>query len=44
MYEIKINKGGLEKEFSKEYINVQDNLLALEHNARQSLLLMIKSI
>lgn len=35
MYEIKITKGGLEKEFSKEYINVQDNLLALEHNARQ---------
>lgn len=35
MYEIKLRKGGVEKEFSKEYINVQDNLLALEHNARQ---------
>ena len=34
MYEIKLKKGGLEKEFSKEYINVQDNLLALEHKVK----------
>ena len=36
MYEIKLNKGGIEKEYSKEYINVEDNLLGVEHNARQN--------
>ena len=36
MYEIKLKKGGIEKEYSKEYINVEDNLLAVDHNARQN--------
>lgn len=38
MYEIKLRKGGVEKGFSKEYINVQDNLLAIEHQVRQTAL------
>ncbi|MBT0910842.1 hypothetical protein KJR09_04875 [Streptococcus lutetiensis] len=36
MYEIKLKKGGVTKEYAKEYINVEDNLLAVDHNARQS--------
>lgn len=36
MYEIKLKKGGVEKEYSKDYINVEDNLLAVDHNARQN--------
>lgn len=36
MYEIKLKKGGIEKEYSKEYINVEDNLLAVDNNARQN--------
>lgn len=36
MYEIKLKKGGIEKEYSKEYINVEDNLLAVDHSARQN--------
>lgn len=35
MFEIKLKKGGVEKTYSKEYINVEDNLLALEHQVRQ---------
>lgn len=35
MFEIKLNIGGVEKTFSKKYINVEDNLLALEHQVRQ---------
>ncbi|MBT0897636.1 hypothetical protein KJW57_00070 [Streptococcus lutetiensis] len=38
MYEIKLKKGGVEKEFSKEYINIEDNLLAVEHQVRQTAL------
>lgn len=38
MYEIKLNQGGVEKVFKKDYINVEDNLLALEHQVRQSAL------
>lgn len=36
MYEIKLKKGGTLKEFSKDYINVEDNLLAVEHQVRQT--------
>ncbi|MCO4533066.1 hypothetical protein Si103_00738 [Streptococcus infantarius subsp. infantarius] len=36
MYEIKLKKGGVTKEYAKEYINVEDNLLAVDHNARQN--------
>ena len=31
MFEIKFKKAGVLKEFSKDYVNVEDNLLALEH-------------
>lgn len=36
MYEIKLNKGGVTKEYAKDYINVEDNLLAIDHSARQN--------
>lgn len=36
MYEIKLKKGGVEKEYSKDYINVEDNLLAVDHSTRQN--------
>lgn len=36
MYEIILTIGGVEKTFKKDYINVGDNLLAVEHNVRQS--------
>ena len=39
MYTIKLNIGGIDKEFTKEYINVEDNLLATEQNVRQSALI-----
>lgn len=35
MYNITLKIGGIEKEFKKEFINVEDNLLAVEHNVRQ---------
>lgn len=38
MFEIKIKKGGVLKEFSKDYVNVEDNFLALEHQVRQTAL------
>ncbi len=38
MFEIKFKKGGVLKEFSKDYVNVEDNLLALEHQVRQTAL------
>ena len=39
MYTIKLKIGGIDKEFTKEYINVEDNLLATEQNVRQSALI-----
>ncbi len=39
MYTIKLKIGGVDKEFTKEYINVEDNLLATEQNVRQSALI-----
>lgn len=36
MYEITLKKGGVDKTFSKDFINVEDNLLAVEHQVRQS--------
>ncbi len=36
MFEIKFKKAGVLKEFSKDYVNVEDNLLALEHQVRQT--------
>ncbi|AKZ50476.1 TPA: hypothetical protein VMA91_001022 [Streptococcus pyogenes] len=36
MYEITLKKGGVDKEFKKDFINVEDNLLAVEHQVRQS--------
>ncbi|QBX23453.1 hypothetical protein Javan132_0019 [Streptococcus phage Javan132] len=36
MYEITLKKGGVDKEFKKDFINVEDNLLAIEHQVRQS--------
>ena len=39
MYTIKLRIGGIDKEFTKEYINVEDNLLATEQNVRQSALI-----
>ena len=39
MYTIKIKIGRIDKEFTKEYINVEDNLLATEQNVRQSALI-----
>ncbi|VUW99447.1 Uncharacterised protein [Streptococcus constellatus] len=38
MFEIKLNKGGVEKEFKKDFISVEDNLLAIEHQVRQTAL------
>ncbi|MTB42255.1 hypothetical protein [Streptococcus uberis] len=38
MYQIKLNKGGVEKTYEKAFINVEDNLLAVEHQVRQSAL------
>lgn len=38
MFKITLNQGGLEKSFSKEYVNVEDNLLAIDHQVRQSAL------
>ena len=38
MFEIKLLKGGIEKEFSKAYVTVEDNLLAVEHQVRQTAL------
>lgn len=35
MYAITLKQGGVEKTFEKEYINVEDNLLAVEHQVRQ---------
>lgn len=31
-----LKKGGVDKVFSKDFINVEDNLLAVEHQVRQS--------
>ena len=39
MYTVKLKIGGIDKEFTKEYINVEDNLLATEQNVRQSALI-----
>lgn len=36
MYEITLKQGGVEKVFKKDYINIEDNLLAVEHQVRQS--------
>ncbi|GAA5396910.1 hypothetical protein SuUB81_09840 [Streptococcus uberis] len=36
MYQITLNKGGVEKTYEKAFINVEDNLLAIEHQVRQS--------
>lgn len=38
MYQITLNKGGVEKTYEKAFINVEDNLLAVEHQVRQSAL------
>ncbi|MGT2753228.1 phage tail assembly chaperone G [Streptococcus porcinus] len=38
MYQITLLKGGVEKVFEKSFINVEDNLLAIEHQVRQSAL------
>jgi len=38
MYEITMKQGGVDKVFKKDYINVEDNLLAVEHQVRQSAL------
>ncbi|QBX18730.1 phage protein [Streptococcus pseudoporcinus] len=38
MYQITLLKGGVEKTFEKAFINVEDNLLAIEHQVRQSAL------
>ncbi|MCK1226736.1 hypothetical protein [Streptococcus uberis] len=39
MYQITLNKGGVEKTYEKAFINVEDNLLAVEHQVRQSALI-----
>ena len=36
MYEITLKQGGVDKVFKKDYINVEDNLSAVEHQVRQS--------
>ncbi|HGD2835226.1 TPA: hypothetical protein ACIN6O_001708 [Streptococcus agalactiae] len=36
MYEITLKKGGVDKTFSKDFVNVEDNMLAVEHQVRQS--------
>ncbi|HEM4284745.1 hypothetical protein [Streptococcus suis] len=38
MYEINLNQGGVDKVFKKDYVNVEDNLLAVEHQVRQAAL------
>ncbi|HFI0091411.1 TPA: hypothetical protein ACGO21_000489 [Streptococcus suis] len=38
MFEITLKQGGVDKVFKKDYINVEDNLLAVEHQVRQSAL------
>lgn len=38
MFEIKLKIGGVEKMFAKDYINIEDNLLAIEHQVRQTAL------
>ncbi|HFI0454402.1 TPA: hypothetical protein ACGOZD_000309 [Streptococcus suis] len=38
MFEITLKQGGIDKVFKKDYINVEDNLLAVEHQVRQSAL------
>ncbi|CAM2759011.1 phage protein [Streptococcus acidominimus] len=38
MYAITLKIGGTKKEFSKDFINVEDNLLAVEHQVRQTAL------
>lgn len=38
MYEITLKQGGVDKVFKKDYINVEDNLLAVEHQVRQAAL------
>ena len=36
MYEIKLKIGGVEKTFAKDFINIADNMLAVEHQVRQT--------
>lgn len=36
MYEITLKQGGVEKTFKKDYVNIKDNLLAVEHQVRQA--------
>lgn len=36
MYEIKLKIGGVEKTFAKDFINIADNMLAIEHQVRQT--------
>lgn len=38
MFAIKLKIGGVEKVFAKDYINIEDNLLAIEHQVRQTAL------
>nr|DAT43099.1 MAG TPA: hypothetical protein [Bacteriophage sp.] len=38
MFKITLKQGGVDKEFTKDYINVEDNLLAVEHQVRQTAL------
>lgn len=38
MYTITLKIGGTKKEFSKDFINVEDNLLALDQQVRQTAL------
>ncbi|AGF87364.1 phage tail assembly chaperone G [Streptococcus suis] len=38
MYEITLKQGGVDKVFKKDYVNVEDNLLAVEHQVRQAAL------
>ncbi|ESV55171.1 hypothetical protein SAG0136_08125 [Streptococcus agalactiae LMG 14747] len=38
MYAITLKIGGTKKEFSKDFINIEDNLLAVEHQVRQTAL------
>lgn len=39
MFKITLKQGGIDKEFIKDYINVEDNLLAVEHQVRQTALI-----
>ena len=36
MYEIRLKIGGVEKTFAKDFINIADNMLAVEHQVRQT--------